>query len=357
MKLKTGPFALSWFTFCFLFTVSISSPLQAQGLLDPNDPNNALGGAGESQAAVFPLSANLILSNSVGIGTFMPDYQRMPSWGSGLTLMMGVNVPGVGILPRGRLNLASSISVPWLLAFNGGNNANLNQPMVGDVRALYALGSVWRSSLLKLNVGWSGGASLPTSMRSRYNNLGTTLRTAVPISFSGLNPVSITWIPSFGYNVYTRSNPLTQRMNSEEEANAFLVVCRPQEVLGENMCMRRGRPSDYRVSNTIALGYGIGGGHSVGMSLTWSLGFLRALSDAPELKSQYASDQNFTESMFGSINYNYVFKNPLAPVLGLALSTGGPPYTPTGEMRFWFFDHITPSNNLTQIGLNLSWRM
>ena len=246
--------------------------------------------------------------------------------------------------------------MPWLLAFNGGNNANLNQPMVSDVRMLYALGSVWRIAPAKINIGWSGGASLPTSLRSRYNNLATTLRSAIPVTYLGFGPVAVTWIPSFGYNIYTRESPATQRINSEEQANAFLVVCRPQEVLGENMCMRRGRPSDYRMSNTLALGYGLGN-HSLGVSLTWSMGFLRAVNDTPELSSQYASDQDFVESMFGSINYNYIFDNPAAPILGFALTTGGPPYTPTGEMRFWFFDHLTPSNNLTQVGLNLSWRL
>jgi hypothetical protein len=177
----------------------------------------------------------------------------------------------------------------------------------------------------------------------------------LPISFSkaGFN---VFWNSSFGYNIYTQQNPLTQRMFSEEDASRFLIVCRPAEVLGDDMCLRKGRPMDFSVSNTFSVGYGIKR-HFFNAGLTWGLGFQRALSEAPELQSEYASDQNFGESVVGSISYGYGFQGTYAPSMGLSMSTGQSPYTPTGEPRFWFLDLLTPSSNLTQFGLNLTWRI
>ena len=85
--------------------------------------------------------------------------------------------------------------------------------------------------------------------------------------------------------------------------------------------------------------------------------FQRALTEAPELKSEFASDQNFNESVIGSISYGYAFEGAYAPGMGISMSTGQSPYTPTGEPRFWFLDLLTPSSNLTQFGLNLTWRL
>ena len=98
-------------------------------------------------------------------------------------------------------------------------------------------------------------------------------------------------------------------------------------------------------------------GDSVGVNLSWGFGFQRALNDTPEFKSDNASDQNFGESVVSSLSYGYDFDGLLIPNVGVSLTTGGSPYTPTGELRPWFFDYLTPSNNLTQIGLNLSWRL
>ena len=80
----------------------------------------------------------------------------------------------------------------------------------------YRVPSLWRSAEWGLNVGAGAGMSLPTSLRSRYNNLGSALRVALPVAFFKAG-FSAFWNPSLGYNVYTRANPLTQRMYSEED--------------------------------------------------------------------------------------------------------------------------------------------
>ena len=342
---------LAWFSVLLLSLL----PYTAHAQNAANDPLGLEDMQNANSGPAFPLSALVGIGNSVGLGTFMPDYQRMPSWGSSVSLNLLWRLPKAGIRPMTIISVGSAASVPWLYAYSSGSNANLNQVLVSDTRVNYRMPSIWRSAELGINVGGGVGMTLPTSLRSRYNNLGSSLRVAIPVAWSksGFN---VFWNPSFGYNIYTQQNPLTQRMFSEEDSSRFLIVCRPEEVLGDDMCMRRGRPTDFFVSNTLSLGYGIQR-HFFGMGLTWGLGFQRALTEAPELKGDYASDQNFRESVFSSFSYGYGFEGKYAPSMGISMSTGQSPYTPTGEVRFWFLDLLTPSSNLTQFGLNLTWRL
>jgi hypothetical protein len=284
MKFITSKIRFAWFSILLLSVL----PFNAHAQNAANDPLGLEDVQGADAGAVFPLSALVGIGNSVGLGTFMPDYQRMPSWGSSVSLSLMLRMPKMGMMPSSIVSIGSATSVPWLYAYSSGNNANLNQVLVSDTRVNYRVPSLWRSAELGLNVGAGTGMSLPTSLRSRYNNLGTSLRVSLPISFSkaGFN---VFWNSSFGYNIYTQQNPLTQRMFSEEDASRFLIVCRPAEVLGDDMCLRKGRPMDFSVSNTFSVGYGIKR-HFFNAGLTWGLGFQRALSEAPELQSEYASD-------------------------------------------------------------------
>ena len=350
MKFLTSTTRFAWFAILLLSAVPLTSHAQNAA----NDPMGLQDIQGSS-GAVFPLSVLVGVGNSVGLGTFMPDYQRMPSWGSSVSMALLWRLPAAGAMPSSIVSVGSAASVPWLYAFNSGGNANLNQALVSDTRLNYRVPSLWRSAEWGLNVGAGAGMSLPTSLRSRYNNLGSALRVALPVAFFKAG-FSAFWNTSLGYNVYTRANPLTQRMYSEEDSSRFLIVCRPAEVLGDDMCLRMGRPTDFTMANTFSVGYGFQR-HNINIGLTWWLGFQRALTEAPELKSEFASDQNFNESVIGSISYGYAFEGAYAPGMGISMSTGQSPYTPTGEPRFGFLDLLTPSSNLTQFGLNLTWRL
>ena len=63
-------------------------------------------------------------------------------------------------------------------------------------------------------------------------------------------------------------------MYSEEDNSRFLIVCRPAEVLGDDMCLRMGRP-ELPMANTFSVGSAFNDNINIG--LTWWLGFKERL--------------------------------------------------------------------------------
>jgi hypothetical protein len=144
-------------------------------------------------------------------------------------------------------------------------------------------------------------------------------------------------------------------MNNGDVREAPLVIYREEEVLENGRCIIPGRQSLGSVSNSLSLGYSFLDSHSVSVSLSHRLGFMAPLADRPELQSEFASNQNFSESTSGNIGYSYSVPIDTPLSISTGISSGQPAWTMDGKnLRFPWFDFVSPNNNFTSFYLSLS---
>jgi hypothetical protein len=336
----------------------------AKGEDDPmaSAPSLTVDKEAAKQSNKMPFTANASLNNSLGIGTFVPGTQRVPNWNTGLGLSLGYSLPKWDYLPKMRLGGGMNFSVPWLNSYNSGG-ALQRQLSYSDFGISLSMPAAVKTDW-GLSVSPGFGISLPISMASRFQRRLTSARASASVSWSKYG-FSVGWTPGIRGNANLEAgrsvpcgeipNPVVVGNDADTVQTVPLVISREDEILENGRCIIPGRASMGGVSNTLSLGYSFLDDHSVSLSVGHSLGFLAPLEDNPAVQSEFASDQNFSESTSGGLGYSYSVPIDTPLSFSAGLSSGQPAFTMDGKnLRFPLFDFVSPGNNFTSFYLGMS---
>ena len=301
------------------------------------------------------------LGNSVGIGTFVTGYSQTPSWSTSLILTPSYKIPQFWGLPRISLSGFQMISVWWLDSY-------VTTPINAQNRVVFSdliLGATMPKILNFESTGFSLGAGIgswvPVSTFSRNVNRIIGLTASLPISWTkwgfsaGFTPTVLGWthsdtnisVPCQNMSAAT-INPYNADTNIDQAIQGLSIIKNGDENLGDGRCVVSGRQNIWTIYNTFTLGWS-NPNHALNLGLTWYINFLRPLVARPDLRSESAIVQNFTETTMGRIAYSYTLPIETNLVLSAGILSWQSALDPAGRLTFPFFDFVTPGNNQTQI--------
>lgn len=332
----------------------------------PTNPNLAPGGV-VTGGSSFPLSVNITMSSSLGIGTFSPGYTNNPLIGTDLSISPVFKVPTFGLYNKpviisGRVGVGVS---NWLPA-----NTNIDNytavPRLTDVNTQLVLPAFFVESFTGTAFTPIIQLRLPLSLASWQANVMFSTAVAVLAGWNygtDFGTFTVQYVPSGRYNQHHTAGP-TRKCSDYIEGgrntdpwgspSANLgdipesVICRDEEKLPDGRAIVPGRQVMATVANSGTLAYTTpGGAHNFSLSYTHILAFQRPLTDRPDLSNLNASNQNFIEFQSGSLSYTYTVPIDVRLFITAGMSTFGPMMDPKGYPRFPFFDFYTPQQNFT----------
>lgn len=351
---------------------------QAQGLVA-----QATGGTGAAaKGAAFPLHGAVTLSTSLGNGILADGMAAQPNLSQTLTLIPSFALPVAEGMPAmnlaGRLNL----STQWLSNFQGTFGANSADRLVrlSDFTLILNVPTIFREANSGLRIGTNLQARAPLSLTSRLFHVLTTVGVNFPVNWSTAKldlPVGLfffSYVPSANYTQHLEPNPsmpcsaggldpFGNRFGAaaQQLESVPLVIPRAGEVTAEGKCIIRGRRIIGTLAHSGVAGWAAGN-HTLIVSAAYFNQFFAPLQDQPELKSAYASTQSFVEWSSGTVAYAYQIPNDvfgLPPQVSANITTGITSFQPiwdnAGEnIRFPFWDFITPANNFSAFFVDLN---
>jgi hypothetical protein len=317
-------------------------------------PGGVLAGAGDA----FPLRLTATLDNFAGNGFLAPGYQIQPMFGSSLSMRPSAMLPKAEGLPRTMLMGAIDFSVNnWLFATTNGGVYE-RQVRVSDFAFGVLLPGFLREEVTGISATPVLSARLPFSITSRQQNLFTSFGAALPISWnSPETPVgvfSVQYTPAVRANLYTQDAPSIPCeagiafgsivTNPMQNGDLPLSYGRAAEILPNGECALVGRQGMASIANNGALAWSLGD-HALSLTIGWGIGFLRPLTERPDLSSEFASGQSFTETSNGSFSYTYTVPVDMQLFLTAGIASSQPAFTRDNRLRFPFYDFATPANN------------
>lgn len=330
----------------------------------------------DAKEGKFPLHANASLSNSFGNGLIAPigpldAYQPQPNWSSSLSLGGNAGLPKVDFLPKMSLSAGVSFSVNnWIPAYSNGG-AYDRAVRASDINLGLGMPGAFTEDFTKIKVGLSFSGRIPTSITSRQQNLFTALGASIPVGWSSeefpWGQIGVTYSLGGRVSLYTADAPTigceaavslgSVVTNPLENGDLPLAYGREAEVGPNGECLLRGRQGVASLSNNLGASWSLQG-HSVGASLGWSVGFLRPISNRPELRSEFATSQNFNESVNGNLSYSYEIPVDFPLSVSAGIGSGQSPYRVNDEGKQElvnpFFDFFTPANNYSAAFVDVS---
>jgi hypothetical protein len=331
-------------------------------------PTNARLAAGGvvTGGGSFPLHLQVTLDNFVGNGVLAPGYQAQPNVGTSVNLRPTAVLPRFENMPRMILSMSLDFSVNnWLPAFTN-TSVMERQILVGDPSIALILPGIFREEVTGIGVSLVASARAPLSMTSRQQNLVTNVGGAAQFMWaSPETPVGtffVQYTPSVRLAVYSQPaatmpcdvpQPYVTPKPSANPANGVddlpLVQPRAAELLPSGECILAGRQPMGSINNSTASGWSTTDGtHNVTLALSWSLGFLRPLTSAPELASPFSSGQNFNENSSGSLSYTYTVPTDFPFFITTGVFSSQPVWSANGKTpRFPVWDFFTPANNFS----------
>lgn len=303
------------------------------------------------------------IGNSVGIGTFVADYNQMPSLTTSIILNPSYKLNSFWGMPRLTLSAYQYMGVWWLDSYYTTANNVDNRFFLWDTILSASMPKILDFKDLGFSVGAGLGIWLPASSFSRKVNRILAFNPSLPIAWSkwgfsaGYTPSALIWTHSKSFfSVPCQEmptnliNPYDANSNLDQALQGLSLNRDSSERMGNGQCLVSGRQNIWTLYNSFSLGWS-NPNHAVNLSLTWVLNFLRPLSEQPNLKSEYASSNNFNEMTMGRIAYSYTL--PVETDLTWAITAGvlsmQSAYDDSGRLTFPFFDFVSPNKNQTQI--------
>jgi hypothetical protein len=354
-------------------TAAPSSAGTASATVAPSATDAAvMPGAAEKKADKFPLHINASLSNAFGNGILQAggQYQQRPVWSTGVGLNPSASLPTFGLVKA--LNLGGSINFSvgnWLPSYNSDvydRIVRVSDPGL----SLSAPGIFKEEAFTNISLSVSLSASAPLSLASRVANKLTTIGFGVNVGWSSpetpVGTFNVSYGPRVSANVFSQvastipcdasisiANDPTRPIGGDIMDDAPVYYARDAQRLPNGECIMPGRQSLGSLANTLGAGWNMGS-HSVGLNLAWRHSLLRPLSNHPELTGRYASGQNFNESNSAGIDYSYQLPLDFDASISAGLSSGQGAYDMSGDLRFPFWDFVTPGNNFSAASVSLS---
>lgn len=374
--------------FSALALMLIPSLASAQDLTVP-DIAAETDDAGDS----FPVHFSTGLSSSLGgsvltAGAFQGGFV-VPSFSQSIPLNMSWRLPEVDFLPRLSLSAGTGISIGWLsTAFSGNGGAGDRIPRIGDFRLGLGFGDLFKEPFVT-GQGWtkvsiSGNASvrLPMSLASRTQNLTAAAGIGGRIGWSTASlefwpkfiPLNFGYAPSFGANGYSEtSSSIPCDTPPDFNVGLFgtgdpavetigipLRIPRAKEILPNGECRLIGRQSIASFNQAFFVGTGFKN-HSLSVSFSYGMAYLRPLGGDPKFRSVNASDQDFGDFTSGSVAYGYDIPDEAMGIndwvdtsLSLVLASGQPVWSLDNKrFRFPWWDFESPNNGFSSLGVSL----
>ncbi len=343
-------------TLAFATSVFAAKSEDEQGVL----AENQLESESLDKKAQFPLGASFSVTNSVGIGTFVPGYRQTPLFTTSLFFSPHYNLPQFWHAPQMVLSAGVSMDVAWLDSYQTSVSDYIRRPKFSDVSLSLAMPKGFVIDQIGLSFMPRIGAIFPASAMSRALNRLVGLSIGGTVQWKK-SDFAIGWSPGFtGYIHsgpaktlpcnYTNLPPVINPYDSDfalEDYMLGFVAGRGDQRNSDGTCNVSGRQALGILKNALSVSYSPSR-HSLSAGVEWHIAFLRPLADAPDLQGTYASGQNFTEAVLGKIAYSY----QLPVAFDLALSGGvlsyQASYAKNGNINFPFFDFVTPGKNQTQ---------
>lgn len=320
-------------------------------------PGGVVGGSSS-----FPLHVTATLDNYVGNGILAATaYQRQPMFGTSLSIRPAAMLPKVEYLPRMLLSASIDFSVVnWISAYS--NSAVYDRMVrVSDMGVGLILPGLVSDGFTGISITPIVSARLPLSITSRQQNLATSVAASAQVAWNSpetpVGTFTVLYNPSLRGNLYTQvaatqpceagSQFAGVTTNPVADGNLPLFYGREAELAPNGECLLRGRQNLASVGQGGTLAWSLAE-HNVALSLGYSLGIQRSLTNRPELQGEYASDQNFAESTSGSVSYTYTVPVDFNLFLTLGIASSQPAWNAAGSfLRFPIYDFVTPANNFT----------
>ncbi len=328
-------------------------------------------------ASTFPLGMQVNLSNSLGNGVLAPGYQSQPQFSTVLSLAPNIRVPKIEGLPMMVVSGGINFSMGnWLLA-SSDSGVYARQLRVSDASVRFVLPRLYVEEFTGIAANLSFNASAPLSIGSRQNNVITSLGVAAPLNWSSpdsaIGSFFVSYAPSVRSTIYSQvaatmpcsdfqeygtPRPLGDPVNGFQDLPTF-IPAREVQVLDNGDCALPGRQRLFSINQGLTGAWSsTDGAHSVSLSLGWTHSFVRPLSTKPELSSQFASGQNFSESTGGSVGYSYTVPVDFPLQLSLSAGSENTPFqiNPDGSQvpRFPVWDFYFPANNASGVSLDVT---
>ncbi|MBI1945414.1 MAG: hypothetical protein HYS27_06945 [Deltaproteobacteria bacterium] len=271
-------------------------------------------------------------------------------------------------MPKMSLGGSMSFSIAnWLPAYSN-EGVYDRQIRMSDFGLNLGFGEIFKEEVTGIGVSAALSSSIPLSITSRFQNKITSLGGNLSFGWSG--PEWDWGQISAGYSAGLRGNFYSQDAstipceagvslagvveNPLENGDLPLQYSREAEIGANGECVLRGRQGLASLNNGISAGWSLGD-HSVSTDMSWGLGFMRPLSNRPELSSPYATGQNFKENWDGNLTYSYKVPVDFTMNVSAGIGSSQSVFDPQGNLRFPFFDFFHPANGFSSafVGLNV----
>lgn len=310
------------------------------------------------------------LSNSVGIGTFVAGYSQIPQLTSSLSLSPEYQLPPIANLPPMSLYADATLGWWWLNSYYTSQAEVNNRFTFSDVS--FGLSAPKIVDLKNINLSLSPyvEAIFPLSKSSQSLNRYVGVSLGFSLGYK-LDDFSFSYSPAFSTWAYGNSAitvpcseaglknnlpPVVNPQNIDFDLDQYLqeLTMGPTQAMNsDGICQVAGRQSVGVLSNSAKVAWSRDG-HSISVKFGWYINFLRPLEKRPELRGEYASNQQFTEATLGKIAYSYKIPVDFDLSIGVGIVSYQAMFSKEGKLNFPFFDFVTPGKNQTEFYLNLT---
>ena len=310
------------------------------------------------------------LSNSMGIGTFVSGYSKIPQLTSSLSLSPEYQLPAIGQLPPMSLYADASLGLWWLDSYYTSQAEVNNRFTLTDLSLGLSAPKIVDFKNINLSLSPYIESIFPLSKSSQSLNRYVGVSLGFSLAYK-ISDVTFSYSPSFSTWAYgnaaitapcreagSKNNlpPVINPQNIDFDLDQYLqqLTMEPSQVVNSNgLCQVAGRQSVGVLVNSAKIKWAKKG-HTVSVGFGWYINFLRPLADRPDLRGEYASNQQFTEATLGKIAYSYKIPVDFDLSIGVGVISYQAMFSKQGKINFPFFDFVTPGKNQTEFYLNLT---
>jgi hypothetical protein len=301
-------------------------------------------------ASPRPYSVSVSLNNSLGIGTFVGGFQRVPSWTSSLSIAPSYRFEASKYSPNLTLSTNVGINSWWVPSYFTGIQQVNNRFLWNDLPLTLSAPNWVRFGdtgiTISPNIALTGPFSKSSRALSRVLGVGT----GANLAFSR-SDFAVSWSPSFAAWIHSGPTIMVPRSDFSSAASTSIDAYMQDMLFSDQYGV--GRQTIGMLSNSLSFGWSPGR-HSVNASLGWYLNFLRAIEERPELAGHNASNQNFSEASSGRLSYAYTIPVDFNLVVSAGVNSFQSFFDKRGNVASPFFDFMTPGKNQTQLFLQLT---
>ncbi len=313
-------------------------------------------GTEEEKEQAGGFHVGLDLDHSLGSGTFV-DTRYYAALNGGLSVgpSYGFKVKDVRLSASAKAGLGWEYTLP--------DNETGKRVAYSDIKVGLAAPAAFKNKWSGITASPSFGLTIPITPESRVATTITSLSLGVGLSRSFFEKLKATYRLTGGRSFHVNNQVMLPASTERDSMGNLFRVCRTNA----NFCDSTGNNKAWSLVNFIDLGYRPTDKLAFSLSFMLSSGWKEAGDvGGPDYKPK-ALDVNGNpvardgmvvgNRMAGSLGASYALTDSFEVSLGLSNggAAGGPTLTNDNKnIRFPFFDFLSPANSLTEVSLTLS---